>query len=366
MPDSLRLGLVGPAAPPAGGMAAQTAQLRDLLQCEGVNVEFLQTNLLYRPAWIARIPALRAVFRFLSYLLRAWQLAGRVDVIHLMSNSGWSWQLFSAPVIWLAWLRKTPVIVNYRGGEAQSYLEKSAGRVLPTLRRASCLVVPSEFLRQVFGRFGVQARVIPNIVNTELFHPGQREPGAEPIHIIVVRNLEAIYDVATAIRAFDRVHATLPDTRLSIAGSGPELEALQQLVTKLNLQAAVRFVGRLDRDAIPGFYRQADLFVNSSRVDNMPNSLLEAMASGVPIASTDAGGIPYMVEHGMTALLSPVGDERLLADNMLRLIEASELRKQLIDNGLKQARGFSWPSIKQQWLEVYSKLQHGDAVGVTS
>ncbi|MEJ2533782.1 MAG: hypothetical protein P8Y92_18585 [Halioglobus sp.] len=116
----LRLGLVGPVPPPNGGMAMQTAQLARLLAAEGVKVTFLPTNPPYRPAFIAAIPGVRAVFRLISYLLAVWRLAGRVDLIPLMANSGWSWQLFAAPVLWLSRFRGTPVIVNYRGGEAQA------------------------------------------------------------------------------------------------------------------------------------------------------------------------------------------------------------------------------------------------------
>ena len=88
--SAVRIGLVGPLPPPNGGMAMQTLQLERLLGEEGVTVELLQTNAPYKPAFIGTIRGLRAVFRLLPYLWRVWRLAGRVDVIHLMANSGWS------------------------------------------------------------------------------------------------------------------------------------------------------------------------------------------------------------------------------------------------------------------------------------
>ena len=100
--SGLRVGLVGPAPPPNGGMAMQTRQLGELLAGEGVDVEMLATNAPYKPSWIEHFPVVRAAFRLLPYLYRSWRLAGRVDVIHMMANSGWSWQLFCAPVVWVA------------------------------------------------------------------------------------------------------------------------------------------------------------------------------------------------------------------------------------------------------------------------
>ena len=106
----MRIGLVGPIPPPNGGMAMQTQQLQRLLGAEGIEVELLPTNAPYRPAWVARLRGMRALFRLLPYLWQVWRLAGRVDAIHLMANSGWSWQLFSAPVLWLGSLRTIPSI----------------------------------------------------------------------------------------------------------------------------------------------------------------------------------------------------------------------------------------------------------------
>ena len=165
----LRLGLVGPVPPPNGGMAMQTSQLARLLAGEGVVEKLLPTNPPYRPAFVAAIPGLRSLFRLVPYLLAVWRLAGRVDVIHLMANSGWSWQLFAAPVLWLSRFRGTPVIVNYRGGEAQVYFQRSFRRVRPSLRQAALVVVPSGYLQSVFGDFGETTRVIPNIIDQDVF-----------------------------------------------------------------------------------------------------------------------------------------------------------------------------------------------------
>lgn len=369
--QKLRLGLVGPVPPPNGGMAMQTQQLARLLQAEGVAVELLPTNGPYRPAFAARIPVVRALFRLMPFLFALWRLAGRVDVIHLMANSGWSWQLHSAPTLWLAWLRSTPVVVNYRGGEAQTYFQRSFRRVRPSLRKAAAVVVPSGYLQAVFKEYGEATRIIPNIIDRELFQPrvdrkmdgerireGNREADSNTgrFTLVITRNLEAIYGIDTAIRAFAQVFATDPSLRLRIAGSGPAESSLRTLVRQLELDEAVSFEGRLDRPGIVALYAEADAMLNPTTVDNMPNSVLEALACGLPVISTDVGGVPYIVRHRETTLLVPPADITAMAKAIDELKSDAALRRSLSSNGLAEIEQYTWPRVRRQWLDLYAGL----------
>ncbi len=351
------VGLVGPQPPPNGGMALQTRQLARLLDEAGVTVAFLATNAPYRPQWVGRLPGLRALFRLLPYLYRVWALAGRVDVVHLMSNSGWSWQLFSAPVIWLCRWRRTAVLVNYRGGNAGDYLSRSARWVLPTLRRASALVVPSGFLRDVFRPYGVDSAVVPNIIDGELFKPGTGAGDSDCFQLLITRNLEPIYGIDTAIRALALLQKQqdLPRLSLVIAGSGPSLDQLRSLAGELGVADKISFTGRLERDEVLRLYREANVLINPARVDNMPNSVLEAMACGVPVLSTEVGGVPYIVTHEVNGLLVPVDDAEAMAAAMLRLIRDQKLAGSLASAGLEQARNYLWEAVGPQWLELYQR-----------
>lgn len=342
---ALHVGLVGPLPPPSGGMANQTRQLAELLRREGLDVSIVQTNAAYRPAWIASVPVVRAAFRLIPYLFALWNLAGRCDLVHIMANSGWSWHLFAAPAIWIAKLRKRPSVVNYHGGEAERFLTGSFRTIRMSLRHAAALIVPSAFLEAVFSRFGLPAKIIPNTIDTGRF----RNPGAQRQirrQLLVSRNLEPIYDNETAIRAFSIVHRTYPDATLTIAGSGPLATQLAKLGEELGLAECVRFTGRLDRDEMANAYREADIAINPSLVDNMPISILEAMASGTPIVSTDVGGVPFVVENGKTALLVPPGSPEAMAVAICQLIENPALSNQLATNGLLEVQKYTW---QQTW-----------------
>jgi glycosyltransferase involved in cell wall biosynthesis len=357
----LRVALVGPLPPPAGGMANQTQQLAELLRAAQAEVTVVQTNPPY-PAWVASWPGLRALVRLLPYMHALWRAAGRCEVFHVMANSGWSWHLFAAPAIWMAHWQGVPVVVNYRGGEAADFLRRAHRTVAYSMRRVAALVVPSGFLQAVFAQHNMPSTVVPNIVDLSRFTPNS-QPNTRPPHkqnrphLVVARNLEPLYDNETALRAFAQVLEHHPEARLTIAGTGPLADALQALAQRLGLSQAVRFAGRLDRDAMADLYRDADLSLNPSWVDNMPNSVLESLACGVPVVSTNVGGVPYIVQDGVTALLVPPQDAAAMAQAVLRLLGDVALKNRLIEAGLAQVQRYQWSCVAPALARVYQQVQ---------
>nr|WP_305908392.1 glycosyltransferase family 4 protein [Methylomarinum sp. Ch1-1]MDP4521220.1 glycosyltransferase family 4 protein [Methylomarinum sp. Ch1-1] len=222
------------------------------------------------------------------------------------------------------------------------------------MNKASIIIVPSGYLKHVFADFGFKSEVIPNIINLERFSP--RDKGGkrkETPHLIVTRNLEAIYGIKTAIEAVAILKQSHPRIKLSIAGSGPQKEELHQLILKLGLEDNVVFTGKLTPIEIAELYQSADIMLNPTTVDNMPNSVLEAMASGVPIVTTDVGGIPYIVKDGETALMAKVNEAESMANQIKRLLNDPLLCETLITNGLQQVQQYTWSKVKCQWLALY-------------
>ncbi len=354
----LRIALVGPLPPPAGGMANQTRQLAELLRAAQAQVRLIQTNSPY-PRWAAGLPGLRALVRLMPYLAALWQVAGRSDVFHVMANSGWSWHLFAAPAIWVAHVRGVPVVVNYRGGEAAQFLSRAHRWIAWSMRRVATLVVPSRFLQEVFDAYRMPSTVVPNIIDLSRFTRAEKSLGlaADKAHLVVARNLEPIYDNATALRAFAQVFQQHAHARLTIAGSGPQEAELRALASSLGVAQAVRFAGRLDRDEMAALYRQADVCINPSLADNMPNSVLEALASGVPVVSTCVGGVPYIVQDGVTALLVPSQDPPAMAAAVLRLLADPALNARLVDAGLAEVQRYTWFRVAPMLAGIYRQLQ---------
>lgn len=404
--SGIRIGLVGPIPPPAGGMANQTRQLRLLLQQSGAEVTLIAVNAPYRPAWCGKIPGFRALVRLIPYVTTLRRQLAMVDVVHIMANSGWSWHLFAAPAIWIAHALGKPVILNYRGGYAEAFFQRQWRFVAPSMARCSAIVVPSAYLQRVFAQYDVSAVIAPNVLDINTFYPLSRNVNAAeqhlpevsdtkvnhtefthiecfdakvattsslndsditaPLHIIVTRNLEAIYGIDTALHALAQLRQQRANVRLSIAGSGPELLSLQQLAMQLGLADAVVFLGRLDTNAMANLYRSADIMWNPSRVDNSPNSVIEAMACGVAVITTNVGGIPDLVTHEQQALLIAPDDANALVSATLRLLYDKALRHHLIREGLRKTQQFAWPQISHTLFQLYSQHPQNVATAMSS
>ncbi len=336
-------------------MANQCEQLVRLLRADGANVELVRNNAPYRPSLLGHVPMLRAGLRLLPYLFRLWGAAGRAEVLHVLANSGWAWHLFAAPALLIGLLRGTPVIINYRGGLAEEFFAAAPSHVLSLMRRAALRVTPSAFLRRVFAQHGLEADVIPNIVDLDRFGRRQRrEFGAAP-HVVVARNLEPIYGLATALQAMALLRRKYPAATMTVAGSGPQLAELLAQAATLGLSDAVHFPGRIDHADMPSLYARADCALNPSTVDNMPNSVLEAFASGVPLVSTNVGGVPDIVADGVSGLLVPPGDAEAMVAAMMRVLGDRELERRLTEAGATQVQAYSWPQVRDLWLAAYRR-----------
>ena len=347
-----RVLVVGPLPPPNGGMALQTEALVRQLRQEGVIVDVVANNAPYQPAWIGRVPVLRALFRLLPYLWRLWRGSGRAELVHVLGNSGWAWYLFAAPALHICHWRRTPVLLNYRGGLAEPFFARAWSRVWHSLRHADALAVPTEFLQQVFAGRNVRAEIVPNILDNHLFQPATEAP--QRLHIVVTRNLEPLYDNASAIRAFAQLKQQIPEAKLTLAGEGPERSSLENLVGTLGLNDSVHFAGRLPREQVARLLQSARVLLNPSTADNSPNSLIEAMAAGVPIVSTAVGGVPQLCRPDREALLVASGDTDAMAAALLRLHRDEALRRQLIDAGVRRANEFTWSAVWPQLQRCYA------------
>jgi L-malate glycosyltransferase len=354
---TIRVGLVAPSLDILGGQAVQAQLLlQHLNQAGGLAVELVPINpRLPGPLrLLQRIRYVRTVVTSARYLLSlVWQLR-RYDVVHIFSASYLSFVLAPTPALVMARLLGRPTILNYRSGEADDHLRRWRRSVVPTLRLATRIVTPSRYLVEVFGRHGLAAEPIPNFVDLDRFR--FRERSAPRPVFLAIRNFEAHYDVGCTLRAFQRIQARHPTASLWVAGDGPLRRDLETLATALGLRR-VEFLGRVDHEHMPDLYDRADIYLNTPRIDNMPNSILEAHAAGLPVVTTDAGGIPYMVRDGETALMVAAGDDAGVADAALRLLEEPHLAARLARNGLDECRArYSWPTVRGQWLDLYDEL----------
>ena len=269
----------------------------------------VQVNAPYRPAWVARLRGMRALFRLFPFVRRLWRQRRWRRTCPRDGQFGLGVASVRGAGDMDRLVARRPRGRQLPGRRCGCFFRPpSSASIRPTLARAGIVVVPSAFLNAIFAKYGVATSIVPNIVNLDAFCPAAALP--DKPHLLVTRNLEPIYDIGVVIRAFAIVAGRHADARLTVAGSGPDRAMLERTAAELGVADRVRFTGRVDNAELPAFYRAASVVVNASLVDNLPISLLEAMASGVPIATTDVGGIPYVVEHEVTALLVPPARRR--------------------------------------------------------
>ena len=354
----VRVLIVAPALDILGGQAVQAARLLAQLQREpALTVGFTPINPPF-PSFLRRWQAIKYLRSIRTSVLYWWRLLAdvrRFDVIHVFSASYFSFLISPTPAVLVAKLFGKRVVLNYRSGEAEDHLQRwpSARR---TLRRVDEIVVPSGYLVDVFARFGLRARAIFNIVETARFRFRTRRP-LRPV-FLSNRNLEPMYNVGCVLRAFALVQARHPQAQLTIAGDGSERTRLEQLARELKLQH-VNFIGRVAPERMPELLDAADIYLNASEIDNMPGSIIEAYAAGLPVVTTDAGGIPYIVTHEETGLLVPCGDAESLAAGALRLLTDEEFAARLIERARRACEQYSWPAVRGEWLKLYHELARG-------
>jgi glycosyltransferase involved in cell wall biosynthesis len=152
-------------------------------------------------------------------------------------------------------------------------------------------------------------------------------PLAATPHVVSVRQLEPLYEVATLVEALPAVRAAVPALTVTIAGDGPERGALSARVAALGLADCVRFVGRVAHDRLPALLGEAAAYVTTSRSDSTSISLLEAMASGPTPVVSDIAGNREWLRDGETARFFPVGDAGALAAALVAVLRDDEFRR---------------------------------------
>ncbi|MGQ0539503.1 MAG: glycosyltransferase family 4 protein [Gemmatimonadaceae bacterium] len=354
--DPIRVCLVGPSLDILGGQAVQLQRLLGRLrQVRELEVRFLPVNpRLPGPLRaLQRIKYVRTLVTSLAYIWSLVRSLGRFDVVHCFSASYWSFILAPLPAMLIARLYGKRVVLNYRSGQAADHLERFRGTAT-YLRLAHAIVVPSGYLVDIFARFRLTAEPIVNFVDVEEIGYRRRER-VTPV-FLSNRNFERHYNVACVLRAFRCIQEEQPDARLLIAGDGPQRAALHALAAELSLRN-VEWCGAVQPARMAALYGEADVYLNAPDVDNMPNSVIEAHAAGLPIVTTDAGGIPYIVRDERTALMVPCGDDAALAAAALRLLREPGLALRLADAGREEClTKYVWPAVREEWVRLYRRL----------
>lgn len=261
--------------------------------------------------------------------------------------------------------RGLPYIVSLRGADVPGYSErfKSLYGVLTPIikiiwRNASFVIANSQGLRELAleSKPKNTIGVIPNGVNVEQFKPAEKAAHAEKFEILCVSRITPRKGIRYLIKALEKFIVEHPYVHLNIIGEGNEKESLENLVRGLGLSHSVTFHGLLPHDQLPHEYAKADVFVLPSLNEGMSNTMLEAIASGLPIIATQTGGSYELVKDGVNGLIVRMQDSDDLAQKLAILVEQEQLRLNMGRLSRELALTMSWESVAGQYLELYREI----------
>jgi glycosyltransferase involved in cell wall biosynthesis len=353
---SIRVLIIDASLDILGGQAIQAARLvRHLEEEPSVEVSFVPINPRL-PGKLRKLQSIKYVRTVTTSILYGWTLLREVrkfDIIHIFSAAYLSFLIAPAPAILAGKLYGKKVVLNYHSGEAEDHLRRWPRSTTRFLKLADALVVPSEYLVRVFAKFGFKASAIYNDIELDEFVFRERGP-LRPV-FLSNRNLEKHYGVDCLLRAFALIQQQVPEAVLTVVGNGKQRQVLEKLKDELGLRHT-SFTGRVEHEDIYRYYAEADVFLNASRVDNQPLSILEAFACGLPVVTTDAGGIPDIVTHGETALTVRVDDCEGLAKAAMKLLTDCNTATTMIQKARKESMKYRWEVLRDQWLRLYREV----------
>jgi glycosyltransferase involved in cell wall biosynthesis len=356
MPEKVRVLIVAASLDILGGQAVQAERLIRYLQNEpSLQVGFLPIN--PRLPGVLRklqsIKYIRTVTTSILYILKLLLEVRKYDVIHIFSASYLSFLIAPTPAILVSKLYGKKVLLNYHSGEAEDHLRRWPRSTKWMLGLVDKIVVPSDYLVRVFAKFGFEAVAIFNIIDLDNFEFRERTT-LRPV-FLSNRNLESHYGVDDLLRAFAYIQREIPDAVLTVVGDGSQRSALENLATELHL-ANTNFTGRVEHDEINRHYSAADIYLNASKIDNQPLSILEAFTCGLPVVTTDAGGIPDIVTDEITGFLVPVGAFESLAARALKLLTHEDIARTMTERARAECTKYTWSVVCPQWLELYHSV----------
>jgi len=297
----------------------------------------------------------QTAFDLINYFIQSTVFAlknrNQYDLIHAFSG---------LPGGITAYLSSKPYIISLRGTEVPGYEDRFGwvSRLIKPLimqswRKAKFVDANSQYLKKLALKTNpdLNIKVVYNGVDTKSFYPAKKN--TKDSVILCNSRLGKRKGVEYLVKAIPMVLNKIPRARLVLIGEGAEKEKLIKLVKELNISKKVRFLGKLEHNRLPDIYRKSGFFVLPSLSESLSNSLLEALASGLPIVATKVGGNPELVGK-INGVLVPLGEVQSLAKAIIKLLRNKNLSKKMGQNSRLIAEKYSWGKTAAMYFRLYS------------
>lgn len=248
---------------------------------------------------------------------------------------------------------KIKYIPILHGGNLEQRLKHNPKMSRMIFGNAYRLVSPSNFLKERFKSYGYEnVEYIQNTIEIEDFVFYRRDISV--IKLFWLRSFTSIYNPTSAVLVLEELINRGQNAELVMVG--PEIDGSMKVAKQLAIDKNlnVKFTGKLSKNEWIKLSENYNIFINTTNFDNMPVSVIEAMALGLPIVSTNVGGLPFLISHNEDGLLVPPNDVNAMVDAIIELKEDISLKDKLVVNARKKIEKFDWDEVRVKWERLLS------------
>ncbi|MBP7212683.1 MAG: glycosyltransferase family 4 protein [Anaerolineaceae bacterium] len=301
------------------------------------------------------------IARMADLLWTAWRNRKRYQLAIVEVYSGlafeWAWILSK----FLRFLKK-PFIAVLHGGKLAEFYRTKPKKVSELLNNAALICSPSLMLQSAFQKEGFQVEYLPNGIDLSLY-PFRKRETIEP-NIVWLRAIHEIYNPLMAIQAFKLVLEAYPEAKLWMIGPDKADGTMPKLVAEIESLLRpnnIQIVGAVAKADVPEWLNKADIFINTTNYESFGVSVVEAIACGLPVVSTNAGELPLLWKDGEEILLVPKNDAQGMAKKIVELLNGEVEAEPLVVRAKEKAEQFDWEKILPQWVNlIYKVLGRGN------
>lgn len=279
----------------------------------------------------------------------AWRFRHEYAVAHVDVYSGLAFGWAEA-VCWTLRRAGKPYVLTLHGGNLPAFARRWPARVKDLFESAAAVTTPSRYLQEHMSHYRSDLLLLANPLDISVYQFRLRKrPRAR---LVWLRAFQEYYNPLLALEVLSQLRHEFPDVQLTMIGRDKgdgTLQRTQRSIREMNISDRVQLIGGVPKATVADWLQKGDIFLNTSNVDNTPISVLEAMASGLCVVSTNAGGLPYLLENRRDALLVPTDDSNAMADAVRLVLTEEGLAQRLSSSGRAKVEQFDWPIILRQW-----------------
>lgn len=295
------------------------------------------------------------VWRVFEMLWAIWVYRKKVTIVLIDSFSTAAFY-YTVAIAWLCQKLKIPYVPILHGGNYPSRLKQNPKLSAFVFQNSAINIAPSIYLGSHFKKAGFEILHIPNFLPIKSY-PFLKRTTFSP-KILWVRAFHEIYNPELSVKLLFELKKKYPEAELCMVGPDKDgsLDSVTRLAQFLNLTDHLHITGKLSKEEWLRLSEKYDIFINTTNFDNMPISVLEAMALGLPVVSTNVGGLPFLISHEATGLLVPPNDPKAFSEAIGRLLEHPETGRQIASEARAFAETLDWEHIEKKWLEFFERF----------